>query len=311
MAAGAIRAGLPAELPVMAALPESELRNVPYGKDDSVGFFQMKLHIWNKGQYAGYLENPELQLKWFVDQALAVNASRIADGQAPYGADSSQWGDWVADVEVPGANIGQYQSHLDEAHGLIVLGCGLPAGSGFPAPAAADSKAPRLRLAGRRVQDPLRRGRIVIEAACPVEACVARAGGSIAGTRASKVHRIKSGARQIRRGGKVKLTLRVKPAARRAIRRALKERRRLRARVVVTATDASGNAAAKRRTITLTRRVAARGATLAGVAARPQLPQAVAHVLRAGRNRTGDADVQERLLDAVPARAAPHPPRPS
>ena len=36
------RYGLPAELPVMAALVESELRNLPYGDRASLGYFQMQ-----------------------------------------------------------------------------------------------------------------------------------------------------------------------------------------------------------------------------------------------------------------------------
>jgi hypothetical protein len=255
MAAGAIRSGLPAELPVMAALPESELQNLPYGQDDSVGFFQMKLHLWNTGQYAGYLENPELQMKWFVDQALEVNRSRIADGQVPYGADPSQWGVWAADVEVPAEHArGQYQPRLEEAHGLIVAGCGLPPGSGLGPGAKADSTPPRIRVRRRRVQNPLRHGSIVVEAACPAEACVAGARGSVALRGAAKVYRIHSAPRQIPSGGKAKLRLRVTPSLRRALKRALRRGRRLRSRVVVTASDSAGNARSKRRTVTLVRR---------------------------------------------------------
>jgi hypothetical protein len=253
MAAGAIRSGLPAELPVMAALPESELRNVPYGQDDSVGFFQMKQHLWDKGQYAGYLQNPELQLKWFVDQALEVNQSRIEHGQVPYGPDPSQWGVWAADVEVPAEHArGQYQPRLEEAHGLIVAGCGLPPSLGPGA--KADSTPPRVRVGRRRVQDPLDHGSIVVKVACPAEACVAGARGSVTLRGAAKVYRIDSAPRQIPRGGKAKLRLRLTPSLRRALRRALRRGRRLRSRVVVTASDTAGNARSKRRSITLARR---------------------------------------------------------
>ncbi len=53
MGAHAKQAGLPPALPVMAALTESGLHNLPYGDRDSVGFFQMRLGIWNEGPYAG------------------------------------------------------------------------------------------------------------------------------------------------------------------------------------------------------------------------------------------------------------------
>ena len=69
--------GLPKELPVMAALVESGVKNLNFGDADSVGFFQMRVGIWNQGEYAGYPEKPELQAKWFLDQAEAVKKQRI------------------------------------------------------------------------------------------------------------------------------------------------------------------------------------------------------------------------------------------
>ena len=53
MGSEAQKRGLPAELPVMAGLVESGLRNLDHGDADSVGFFQMRVGIWNKGDYAG------------------------------------------------------------------------------------------------------------------------------------------------------------------------------------------------------------------------------------------------------------------
>src|SRR3712207_7734451 len=38
------------QLPVMAALVESGVRNLNYGDADSVGFFQMRMSIWNQGR---------------------------------------------------------------------------------------------------------------------------------------------------------------------------------------------------------------------------------------------------------------------
>ena len=54
MATRAKAAGIPPELPVMAALVESRLSNVNYGHADSIGFFQMRTSIWDQGEYAGY-----------------------------------------------------------------------------------------------------------------------------------------------------------------------------------------------------------------------------------------------------------------
>ena len=122
MAAAAREAGLPSELPVMAALVESGLRNLPYGDADSVGFFQMRLSIWDHGKYAGYLARPELQLRWFVDHAVALRDARRAAGDATFGEDPATWGEWIADVEQPyAAYRGRYQPQLQTARALLAL----------------------------------------------------------------------------------------------------------------------------------------------------------------------------------------------
>ncbi|HSI80965.1 MAG TPA: hypothetical protein VK919_09970 [Solirubrobacterales bacterium] len=111
----AYAAGLPRELPVMAALVESNVANLNYGDADSVGFFQMRVGIWNRGEYAGYPNRPELQLKWFIDTALAVK-----DQQGISGKDPSTWGEWIADVERPAEQYrGRYQPRLPEARALL------------------------------------------------------------------------------------------------------------------------------------------------------------------------------------------------
>ena len=81
---------IPGELPVMAALVESGVRNLPAGQSDSAGFFQMRTSIWNQGAYAGFPTNPPLQLQWFIDQALAVKRQRVADGNVSFGRDPSK-----------------------------------------------------------------------------------------------------------------------------------------------------------------------------------------------------------------------------
>ncbi len=122
--------GLPAELPVMAGLVESGLKNDNYGDRDSLGFFQMRTSIWNQGEYAGFPNHPELQLKWFLNEALAVRKERLAGGDASYGNDPAKWGEWVADVEQPAAEYrGRYQLHLDQAESLLKQGNAGVAGS--------------------------------------------------------------------------------------------------------------------------------------------------------------------------------------
>ena len=126
MAAGAAARDIPPELPVMAALVESGLRNLPYGDADSVGFFQMRKRYWNQGEYAGYPDRPDLQLEWFVDHALLERTRRISKGLGPTELD---FGEWIADVEKPAAQYrGRYQLRLSEARSLI--------GSSAPPPPA-------------------------------------------------------------------------------------------------------------------------------------------------------------------------------
>jgi hypothetical protein len=121
MGAEARKRGLPPELPVMAGLVESGLRNLGGGDADSVGFFQMRVGIWNQGDYAGYPDKAELQLKWFIDQAVAVKQQRIAAGKPVN--DPGSYGDWIADVERPAEQYrGRYQLRLEEARGLLRQG---------------------------------------------------------------------------------------------------------------------------------------------------------------------------------------------
>jgi cell wall-associated NlpC family hydrolase len=134
MGAHAQRAGLPPELPVMAALTESGLRNLGYGDRDSVGFFQMRLGIWDQGQYAGYPSNPQLQIQWFIDHALAVKAQYPGLAENP-----SSWGELVADIEQPAAQYRyRYQLQLQTAQALLRgadLSSAAPAAAAAPAPA--------------------------------------------------------------------------------------------------------------------------------------------------------------------------------
>jgi hypothetical protein len=128
--------GLPPELPVMAGLVESGMRNLNHGHADSVGFFQMRVGIWNRGDYAGYPEDPELQVKWFLDQAEAVKDQRVGRG-LPID-DPKQYGEWVADVERPAEQYRyKYQTRLGEAQNLLKQG-----GASASSASAATAEAP-------------------------------------------------------------------------------------------------------------------------------------------------------------------------
>ena len=104
----------------MAALVESGVKNLNYGDADSVGFFQMRVGIWDQGAYKGFPQKPELQAKWFIDTALAVKRKAIARGDADFGKDPAKWGEWIADTERPAEQYrGRYQLRLDEARKLL------------------------------------------------------------------------------------------------------------------------------------------------------------------------------------------------
>ena len=124
MAARAVQAEIPPELPLIAALTESGLRNLGLGESDTAGYFQMRVSIWNQGSYAGFPENPDLQIKWFLDQATAVRTARVAAGDTTFGTDPLKWGAWAADVQRPAEQFrGRYQLRLEDARRLLDLAC--------------------------------------------------------------------------------------------------------------------------------------------------------------------------------------------
>jgi cell wall-associated NlpC family hydrolase len=120
LASEAKKAGLPPELPVMASLVESGVKNIQGGDADSAGFFQMRVGIWDQGPYKGFRQDPHLQAKWFIDEALAVKHKAIASGDVNFGKDPSKFGDWIADIERPAAQYRyRYGLRLGEARGLL------------------------------------------------------------------------------------------------------------------------------------------------------------------------------------------------
>ncbi|HEY5395017.1 MAG TPA: NlpC/P60 family protein, partial [Trebonia sp.] len=149
MGARAQQAGLPPELPVMAALTESGLRNLSYGDRDSVGFFQMRLGIWDEGAYAGYPDHPDLQIQWFIDHAVAARAQDPALAQSP-----TTWGEWVADVEQPAAEYRyRYQLQFSTAQEQL-RGADLAptAGSVAPVPVGQTALNEAMHLLGHGAQ---------------------------------------------------------------------------------------------------------------------------------------------------------------
>jgi hypothetical protein len=233
MARGAADRGLPHELPVMAAIAESGLRNL---KGSSyAGFFGMSLSL-NRGEYRGFPRNPDLQLHWFLDTASLVRQRRVAEGRPDPAEDEAAYGIWIADVERPARDFRSlYQTHLDEARALIAGKCAPPH--------ASDAAPPRLVTRVAAVQHPLATGGIAIEARCPDHDCLVGARAAVG----SRVRRAR--AREPLARGYTTLVA----AVPRAVRRALRAGHTLRARVTVVAADQAANPTARRRLVTLVR----------------------------------------------------------
>jgi hypothetical protein len=221
MARGAADRGLPHELPVMAAIAESGLRNLR--GSSYAGFFGMSLSL-NTGDYRGFPRHPDLQLKWFLDSAGLVRQRRVAEGRPDPAEDDAAYGIWIADVERPAREYRSlYQTHLDEARALIAGKC-----------AAA-------RIAA--LQHPLATGGIAIEARCPDHDCLLGATTKV-GTRTRHAR-----AREPAIRGYTTFTAPLP----RATRRALRAGRSVRARLTVIAADQAANPTARHRLVTLVR----------------------------------------------------------
>ena len=239
MARGAADRGLPHELPVMAGIAESGLRNVQGSSYH--GFFGMHESL-NAGAYRGFPRNPELQLRWFLDTAEIVRQRRLAEARPDPAATPGSFGEWIADVERPAAeNRDGYQPHLEEARRLVAGRCN--------APAASDTTPPRLVARIARTQRPRAPGGITLRVRCPDGDCLAGATATVpaAGNRSQRVLRALAVEPPAR--GFATLVIRLP----RATRRALAAGDEVRTRVTALAADLSGNVAKRGRVVTLTR----------------------------------------------------------
>jgi hypothetical protein len=254
MAHGALAAGLPVELPVMGALVESSLTNLPQADRGTAGYFQTRVAVWNKPPYQDFPKHPELQLQWFVDLASQIRRADLARGFDPL-PDETLWGDWIADVLVPAEQYrGRYQLRLAEARALVGPACpeGAPPTGAQPAPTPADTTAPLARLGGPRKQHPLRRGALLVDVTCPAEACTATAAATL--RLPGRAHALRLAARPVVLGPGQKRTLRllISGSARSALRRALRGQRVVKAKLAVRVADSVGNQATATRTARLT-----------------------------------------------------------
>jgi hypothetical protein len=223
MARGAALRDLPQELPVMAALAESGMRNLNMRGNPFAGFFSMHRSI-GKGPYRGFPKKPDLQLLWFLDTAVHVRQREIAEGDQDYGRDSSSFGIWIADVERPAPqNRDGYQPYLDDADALLTESC-------QPSSHVPDATPPRLRVRGAARQ----RNVVTLTASCPSEPCMVAA-------QAEPRRRVRAAAAVESDGEAVTLTL---PA---------RTRKSARLVVAVTAVDESGNATSTEKHVSLLR----------------------------------------------------------
>jgi hypothetical protein len=268
MAYGAGAVGLPRELPVMGAIVESGLHNLTIPDADSVGYFQTRASIWNRGEYAGFPEHPELQLKWFTDQAAIIRRAQLAAGGPDPATAENTWGSWIADVLRPAEQFrGRYQLRLGEARALIGAACipdatgaptappGTPPAPGAPPPPpprAADTVAPLVELTGQRRQRALARGAIAVTVACPAERCAAAATATLHLPGARRALRLTSRPRVIESGRHSTLRLALSRSDRARVRKALRSRPSLVVTIRAAAVDGGANLTIRKRTVRIT-----------------------------------------------------------
>ncbi|MFT4049254.1 MAG: hypothetical protein QM648_05370 [Solirubrobacterales bacterium] len=246
MANGALALKIPAELPVMAGLVESGMRNLNYGDADSVGFFQMRTSIWDTGEYKGYLKKPDLQLKWFTDQATAVRASYIKNGKADPALTTATYGVWIADIERPAAQYrGRYQLRLGDAENLIADTC--------PGLVGVNVLAPTSSLKIKSRQHPARTGAIAVRVSCPKATCVATGTAQFRLPGRRGVVKVGSDTAMIAAGGHATVKLRVGASLRKSIRKRLAGGATTRARLRISVAGTSGAATVRVRKIVLAR----------------------------------------------------------
>jgi hypothetical protein len=238
MARAAADRGLPHELPVMAAIAESGIRNI---RGTSYhGFFGMHESL-STGAYRGFPENPELQLDWFLDTAMLVRQRLLVRGHPDPAASSSTYGEWIAGVERPAPeNRSAYQPHLSEARRLVAGNCA--------APHSDDATPPRLVARVASPQRPLAAGGIVVRVRCPDDDCLAGATASVPVPRSVTPRILRATPVEPPARGLARLVIRLP----RAVRRRLARGESVRTAVTTLAADLSGNLTQRARLVRLT-----------------------------------------------------------
>lgn len=245
MANYAVVRDIPGELPVMAALVESGVKNLNYGDRDSVGFFQMRTSIWDRGEYRGYLKNPDLQMEWFADTAAKVRLQYIAAGKPDPAATSDTFGVWIADIERPAEQYrGRYQKRLEEARALVAETC--------PNLKRQDPNALRVAVTIPDKQRSHRSGAIVAKLRCPAEPCNASASALVKLPGSRKLLRLTSDTLMLPAGKRGAVRVIVRRGVRTRLRRALSSGS-IRAQLRVSISDAQGRATSRTEKIRIVR----------------------------------------------------------
>ena len=227
----------------------------------------MRRAIWDTGAYAGYPQDPSLQMRWFLDRAASFRMQWIAAGRPDPAGDERMWGEWAADILLPAQSQRfRYQQRLADARALVGAPCtdtampGLPAPLPLPPPppppppaAPADTTAPLVRVSGASSQRALPRGAIVLGVRCPDERCTTSAAAAVALPGRQRALKIVLGERAMAAGSTRRLRFVLSAGARSRLRAALRTRRSLRATVRITVRDAADNTIVHTRTVRLTR----------------------------------------------------------
>ena len=122
-----------------------------------------------------------------------------------------------------------------------------------PFPAGGACTPPTVKLGGKKTQRALKQKGVLVEVTCPTEQCTANAKGTVAVPGAAKVFKLRPATKKIAAGGKAKLKLKFAKKTLKAVKRALAKRKKLKAKLTVTANDVGGNSTTKKQTVRLKR----------------------------------------------------------
>jgi hypothetical protein len=129
-------------------------------------------------------------------------------------------------------------------------GAGGGTGTGGVVPAK-DTRAPSATLAGAKTQDPVKQKGVLFVDVTPTEDGTATAAGTVNVPGASKAFKLKGSTKAVRAGRKTRLRLKLTKKALGRVRRALRKRKRVSARITLTLRDAAGNRRPLKRTLRL------------------------------------------------------------